>query len=150
MLRRNLWIVTALTALLLLPAHGMAAVAVEEAGGFNARAVLTNPRALARYLRLSPAQVEQQKALLQALKAEVEPLREAQKPLQEDLREALDGASPEACAVGALLVEIDALGDQVRAAHAEFDDAFSAILTAEQLARYEALKVLAQGPGPGH
>ena len=147
MIRRNLCFATALAAVLLLPALAAAA----PRGGFDPAAVLHNPRALARYLRLTPAQVEQQKALLAALKAEVEPLREQQKPLQESLREALQAGSPVACEVGALLVDIDALGDQVRAAHEEFDVAFSAILTAEQLARYEALKELARphGPPPG-
>ena len=144
MARKNVWIAAALAALLALPAVVAAApqAAVEE-GGFNARAILANPRALARYLRLTPAQVQQQKALLQGLEAEVEPLRQQQRALREDLREALAGAAPDACSVGAIVVEVDALGDDVRAAIAEFDDAFSAILGAEQLARYEALKVLA-------
>lgn len=147
MQRRIRSVVTAVAVVVLLPA--LAEAAPKPGGNFDAGAILRNPRALARYLRLTPQQVEQQKALLQGLKAEVEPLREQQRPLGEDLREALDGASPEACAVGELVVAIDALGDQIRALHAEYDAAFSAILTPEQLARYEALKVLAEKPHGG-
>ena len=132
----------ALAALLALPSVASAAVA-NTSEGLNARAILTNPRALARYLRLSPAQVEQQKALLQALHTEVEPLRGQQKDLQDDLQALLAGANPDACTVGGIVVDINELGDAIRAALAEFDEDFSAILTPEQLARYEALKVLA-------
>jgi Spy/CpxP family protein refolding chaperone len=147
MTRRNLGLVTLCAAMLLLPALADAAQN-NGGGGFNAAAVLRNPRAVARYLRLTPAQVEQQKTLLAALKTEVEPLRESQKALQEDLREALEAASPDDCAVGAIVVDSHEIGGEIRAALQEYDAAFSAILTAEQLARYEALKVLAERPEP--
>jgi Spy/CpxP family protein refolding chaperone len=107
---------------------------------FDPAAILHNPRALARYLRLTPAQVEQQKALLEDLRETVEPLRQQQKPLQEDLRDALAAASPAACDVGAIVVEIDEIGDDIREAHVAFDAAFVKILTPEQLTRYNALK----------
>jgi Spy/CpxP family protein refolding chaperone len=129
-------LVAALAALLLLP------VAAEAARRPNPADILANPRALARYLRLTPAQVEQAKALLVDLREEVEPLREQQQPLREELRDLLAGASPAAAEVGAVVIEIDDLGDQIRAAREDFDEAFSAILTAEQLAKYEALKEL--------
>ena len=38
------------------------------------------------------------------------------------------------------MVQIDGLRDQIRDAREDFDEAFSAILTPEQLAKYEALK----------
>jgi Spy/CpxP family protein refolding chaperone len=38
------------------------------------------------------------------------------------------------------VVQIDGLRDQIREAREDFDEAFSAILTPEQLAKYEALK----------
>lgn len=104
--------------------------------------ILNHPRALARFLRLTPAQIAQQKALLEDLRGVIEPLREQQKPLAESLRTALQGASPQACEVGALVVEIDQLGDQIRAAREDYEEAFVAILTPQQLARYNALKEL--------
>jgi Spy/CpxP family protein refolding chaperone len=44
-------------------------------------------------------------------------------------------------------VRIDALRDKIRDARQDFDDAFSAILTPEQLAKYEALKDLVKDSG---
>jgi Spy/CpxP family protein refolding chaperone len=142
MLRKTLFAAAALAALLL-PA------VAEAAQRPDPRALLHNPRALARYLRLTAAQIEQQKVLVQELRAEVKPLRESLAPLQEDLAEALAAASPDACAVGALVVDVDEVRDDIRAAYEDYDEAFSAILTPEQLARYEALKELAEGYGEG-
>jgi Spy/CpxP family protein refolding chaperone len=136
---RKLPFVAFLAALLLLP------LAAEAAKRPSPREVLTNPRLLARYLRLTPQQVEQQKALLTDLREVVEPLREQQQPLREELADLLAGASPAAAEVGAVVIEIDALGDQIRDARGDFDEAFSAILTPEQLERYEALKELVGG-----
>jgi Spy/CpxP family protein refolding chaperone len=136
MSRRRLPAAAVLAALLLLPTLAAAAQRPDPA------AILHNPRALARYLRLTAEQVTQQKALLEDLRAEVEPLREQQKSLQESLRAKLDAANPSACDVGAVVVQVDALGDQIREAHADYEAAFVDILTPEQAARYEALKEL--------
>jgi Spy/CpxP family protein refolding chaperone len=133
-----LFAAAAFAALLWVPALAAAAPARGPAQ------ILSNPRLLARYLRLTPEQVQQQRQLVQALRADVEPLREQRKALHEDLREALDGGSPDACAVGAIVVDLSELRGQIRAELEEFDDAFSAILTPEQLARYEALKEAAR------
>ncbi len=38
------------------------------------------------------------------------------------------------------MLRIDGNRDQIRAAREDFDEAFSALLTPEQLAQYEALK----------
>jgi Spy/CpxP family protein refolding chaperone len=76
------------------------------------------------------------------LHATTRSLYEQIEPLETQLRTQLDAASPDACAVGATVVQIDAVRDQIRGARQDFDAAFSAILTAEQLAKYEALKEL--------
>lgn len=131
---RRLSIATALFAFLALP---LLANAAPGRGG-NPGDVLRNPRALARYLKLTPAQIETQKQLLQTLQAEVKPLHESLKPLHEQLRTQLDGT--DACAIGNTMLQIEGVRDQIRAAHQDFDEAFSAILTPEQLAKYEALK----------
>ena len=136
MMRRRLSIATALFAFLALP---LLANAAPGRGG-NPGDILTNPRALARYLKLTPAQIETTKQLLQTLHATTKPLHEQQKPLHEQLRTQLDAASPDACAVGNTLLQIEGVRDQIRDARQDFDDAFSAILTPEQLAKYEALK----------
>jgi Spy/CpxP family protein refolding chaperone len=106
----------------------------------NPGAILRNPRALARYLRLTQEQVATFKTLREELQADLKPLQEQLKPLQEQLKTQLDAAAPDACTVGQTTVALDAVRDDIRAAYEEFDEAFSAILTPEQLARYEHLK----------
>ena len=136
MMRRRLSVATALFALLALP---LLANAAPGRGG-NPADILRNPRALARFLRLTPAQVETTKQLLQTLHNTTKPLYQQIEPLEDQLHGQLDAASPDACAVGNTVVQFDALRDQIRGAREDFDDAFSAILTPEQLAKYEALK----------
>ncbi|MFP5287358.1 MAG: Spy/CpxP family protein refolding chaperone [Thermoanaerobaculia bacterium] len=140
MMRKRLSLAAALFAFLVLP---LAASAAPGRGG-NPGDILTNPRALARYLKLTPAQIETTKQLLQTLHAATKPLHEQQKPLHDQLRAQLDAASPDACAVGNTLLQIEDLRDQIREAREDFDEAFSAILTPEQLAKYEALKEAAR------
>jgi Spy/CpxP family protein refolding chaperone len=106
----------------------------------NAEEILRHPRALARYLRLTPEQNTTFRTLNQALQADVKPLRDQLGPLQEQLKTQLEAASPDACAAGQTVVAIDAVRDDIRAEVQEFDDAFSAILTPEQLRKYENLK----------
>lgn len=136
MMRRRLSVATALFAFLALPFLANAA----PGRGGNPADILRNPRALARFLKLTPAQIETAKQLGQTLHNTTKPLYEQIEPLEEQRRSQLDEASPDACAVGNTVVQIDALRDQIRGAREDFDDAFSAILTPEQLAKYEALK----------
>lgn len=142
-------ILTALVAALALPALAPAGQAgqtaqVAEAARPNPVELLNNPRALARYLRLTPAQIETFRQLRQELQSTVQPLREQQRDLREQLYDQLEAASPNACAIGETSIDIHEIGEQIRAALEHFDDEFSAILTPEQLARYEALKELAR------
>ena len=134
MRRQPVLLIAAFAALLWVPALAAAAPARGPAQ------ILSNPRLLARYLRLTPEQVQQQRQLVQALRADLEPLRAQRTALREDLRAALEGGSPDACAVGAIVVDLSELRGQIRGELEEFDDAFSDILTPEQLVRYEALK----------
>jgi Spy/CpxP family protein refolding chaperone len=106
----------------------------------NPGAILRNPRALARYLKLTQEQVATFKTLQQDLQADLKPLHQQLKPLQDQLKTQLDVAAPEACAVGQTAVALDGVRDDIRAAYEDFDEAFSAILTPEQLAKYEHLK----------
>jgi Spy/CpxP family protein refolding chaperone len=136
MMRRKLLAATALFALLAVPFAAQAARAPRP----NPADLLHNPRALARFLKLTPAQVAQQKQLVEKLRGTTKPLYEQIEPLEDQLHDQLDAVSPNACTVGATVVEIDELRDQIKEAREDFDEAFSAILTPEQLAKYEALK----------
>lgn len=137
MMTRRLTIATALAAFLALP---LLVSAAPGGRGGNPADILHNPRALARYLKLTPAQVETTKQLAQTLHNTTKPLYDQIEPLEDQLHTQLDAASPNACDVGATVVQIDGLRDQIRGARQDFDEAFSAILTPEQLAKYEALK----------
>lgn len=132
---RSLLTATAFLALVGLPFLAEAARPPQNPG-----AILRNPRALARYLRLTTEQVATFKTLREELQADLKPLQEQVKPLQDQLKAQLAAASPDACAAGQTTVALDAVRDDIRAAYEEFDEAFSAILTPEQLAKYDHLK----------
>ncbi len=144
MKRRAALAVTALAAMLAL---SMLALPLEAAarGPRNPAEILHNPRALARYLQLTPSQVAQQQQLVQELRADVEPLRQEQRTLRQALRAELDAATPNACEVGEAAIAVRENRQEIRAALEEFDQEFTAILTPGQRARYEALKELVRG-----
>ena len=106
--------------------------------------ILHNPRALARFLKLTPAQQETLKTLSQELEAKVKPIREEQKALREQLQDQLDAASPNACTIGDTVLDIHENYEKIEAALKDFDTKFTAILTPEQKRRYEALKAAAK------
>lgn len=109
-------------------------------------------RALAAFLDLTDAQIEDAKALLEDLAAELRPLGEEARALREELATLLGSADPDPAEVGALVIELHGIGDRMKAARDEFDAAFSALLTPEQLERWETLKEarrLFRGPGRG-
>ena len=134
--RRLTMLATALFAFLLLPL----AAEAQPRQGRNPDAILRNPRAIARYLRLTTGQAQTLNQLWQDLQAGVEPLREQGKQLREALKGELQAEPANACEVGAAALAVKANGEAIRAEFEEFDTKFSAILTPEQLARWEALK----------
>jgi Spy/CpxP family protein refolding chaperone len=138
-IRRTTLVLAAFVALLALPFAAEA-----QRPGRDPGELLHNPRALARYLKLTPEQVTATQKLLADLKAVVEPLRQAEKTLRETLRTDLNAASPNPCTVGQDLLAVRANEEKIKAALDEFDRKFSALLTPEQLARYEALKEAAR------
>ncbi len=95
-----------------------------------------NIRAIARVVQLSSAQQDQARAIFGELRQEVEPLRQQIPPLREALEDLLDADAPVACEVGAAIVDIDGIKDQIDAARQAAQAAFEGILTAEQLERY--------------
>lgn len=129
-----------LTAAVFLALVGLPLLAEAARPPQNPGAILRNPRALSRYLKLTPEQNATFKTLREELQADLKPLQEQVPPLREQLKTQLDAASPDACAAGETTVALDAVRDDIRAAYEGFDEAFSAILTPEQLARYEHLK----------
>ncbi len=97
-------------------------------------------RAIAKFLGLSKEQAAQWRELTREFYETTEPLREQIDPLQDQLQDLLDTASPPPTEVGEIVIDIDALRDEIRAARAEFTADFEAILTPAQLEKWEALQ----------
>ncbi len=128
----------ALLALLLAPVLALAAA--PRGGGPGADEILHNPRLLARYLKLTEAQATQLRTFSTELKTSLEAIRTARQPLAQTFETLINAASPNACAIGDAAIALHNNAEQADAARETFDTKFSAILTPEQLARYEALK----------
>ncbi len=116
--------------------------AQEEEGGDNKAIAhfLKNPQVLVRTLRLTTTQTATLRTLATATRTAIRPIGAEIKTLSEEIRDGLNAANPDACAVGALLVTRHGKYEGVEALLQDFDDDFSAILTPEQLLKYEALK----------
>lgn len=142
-MNRNRAVVFILLAALSLPVAALAAPAGAARPGNlepgQVRELIENPRLLARFLRLTNDQVTQMNALLRTLQASVEPLRASRATLCGQLRTALAATPADTAAVGNGSLALYQNKQQVSAARATFDTAFKAILTPEQLARYNAL-----------
>lgn len=115
----------------------------EMGGGFARRA-----RELAEYLDLTEEQRAASRSLIEELRATTEPLRDSLGPLHDSLQAALDDASPDAATVGGIMIDIDSVRDQMRAAVDASQEQFVALLTPEQAEKYEAWKEL-RGPRRG-
>ncbi|MFL6236139.1 MAG: periplasmic heavy metal sensor [Thermoanaerobaculia bacterium] len=107
--------------------------------------ILHNPRLLARYLHLTADQVTATQKLAADLKAALDPLRQQEQKLQDAFHAAVSAANANPCDVGQAALAVHANGEKIRAALEDFDTKFSALLTPDQLARYEALKALVHG-----
>ncbi|MEA2603338.1 MAG: hypothetical protein QOF89_4330 [Acidobacteriota bacterium] len=134
---RNATLALAAFLMLVLPFAAQA-----QRGPANPADVLGNPRALARYLKLTPDQVKTTQQLFTDLRKAVEPLRQNGKTLHDAFEAALAATPQVPCNVGDAAVAVYNNNQRIKAAFQDFDTRFSAILTPEQLARYEALKAL--------
>lgn len=141
---KRLHVAAAAFALLLIPALASAA---PRGGRATPEEILRNPRLLARYLDLSATQVTQEQALFRTLDEALRAIHQQEEAKRDQLQAELDKPNPDACTAGGYVVSLHDLYEQAEAAFHTFDTAFSAILTPEQLAKYNALKQLARGPG---
>ncbi len=101
---------------------------------------LTDPRLLSHYLNLSAAQKTQLQGFLKTLQTAVQSVRTAQGPLCQTLRTDVAAAHPNPTTVGDDYLALIDNQDKVKTALTAFDTSFSAILTADQLTKYDHLK----------
>jgi hypothetical protein len=153
-MNKSLKVLLAVAVLSLLALPLAAQTVASESDATSAKAggadyILTHPRALSKYLHLSSDQNTQFQALWTALQTSVTALRTARAPLCDQLRTDLAG-TPNPATVGMDSIDLFTNKEAIHAARQTFDTAFSAILTEDQLARYDALKQIAHfdnGPG---
>src|SRR5690349_16610167 len=104
-----------------------------------ATTVLAQPRPLPieNQLNLTDEQKTAWKATVHDFRTANEALFDKQRNAQERLHDALDVASPDACAVGAAMISLHAVEEQLRTAHQALDQKLEALLTPEQKAKFE-------------
>jgi Spy/CpxP family protein refolding chaperone len=128
--------------------YELSTTAAADAG--TASYILSHPRALSKYLGLSADQNTQFLALWKTLQTSVDATRQARGPLCATLRTDVSATTPDPTAVGTDSINLYANKQQLRTAHQTFDTAFTAVLTADQAIKYNALKQIAHidnGPG---
>lgn len=125
---------------------GVVLLAGLSAGAADAQRLpgCNDPRGVARYLRLSQEQATAWRELRSELRTAVEPIKAQVEPLAEQVAAALDTASPDACSVGGLVIEIDGLRDDIGELHDAYVSDFEALLTPAQLTKWEALQAACQ------
>jgi Spy/CpxP family protein refolding chaperone len=94
---------------------------------------------LADYLSLTGAQKTQVQKLQETTKAAIEPLFQEHRQLAEAVRTALENKA-DAATVGAAVIAAYEQGEKIRAVRDQFETELEALLTPEQLTRWQALK----------
>lgn len=132
-----------LACLILLPLTALA-----QPHQFLAQAGPTGPqdpaRVVAQYLELTPEQGEAWRALMEDLKVQQQALAEQVRPLEEQLREALQASGPDPAAIGALVLQIHALRDQMRVNEEAYRAAFEALLNEAQKQKLYVLRAASE------
>jgi Spy/CpxP family protein refolding chaperone len=141
-------VLTVLLGTLILPALASARAAQGNAGrpglqgpgsGGEGEGVLTNVRFLTRYLSLTTAQVTQLQGFLQTLQTAEQSVRTSRSTLCQQLRTDLTASAPDPATVGTDYLALIASQAQIRAALTAFETSFEAVLTADQLTKFQSL-----------
>jgi Spy/CpxP family protein refolding chaperone len=136
--KRTTLLAAALIALLALPALAMEAPTTGATGVIAA--LVNKPGILVQVLKLTKAQTDTLKGLIQTLQTTVKTERTANDALDKQIQTALTSLAPDNCAIGKLVITRHQNELALVAAFTKFDKDFSAILTPDQLARYQKLK----------
>lgn len=154
-MRRNPQVVAVLALALLVAALAVPVLADDTTpppsgpnNDIHAWYILTHPKALAAFLGLSPDQITQSKPLWDTLRTANNALRDQRPALCSTLEAALGTNPPDPGTVGAATIDLFNNRESVKANRATFDAGFEALLTAVQLAKYNALKELALAEDP--
>lgn len=107
------------------------------------------PPRLNEFLNLTPSQETQIDALHDSMRTTLDPLFEQKRAEDEKLHSMIESANPDATAIGKQVLAIRAIDQQIKAAHDAMDQKISALLTADQRVKFEALIAMRRmGPPP--
>ena len=104
--------------------------------------------AMVDFLGLTEAQQESWKSLREEARKTFEPLMQEQRRLHQELRAALESGSPDATAVGNLMISLHKQRQEMQSLHKSFEERRLAVLTPEQQTKLEAFQE-ARKMGPG-
>ena len=107
-----------------------------------------SPEKLFEFLQLTSEQKSAWQAIHDDARASFETLASRQRDAHEQMRAAMQSSDPDVCAVGRLMIQVDAAGGERRALHEATEKKALVLLTAEQKTKYEAWKA-AQREGDG-
>ena len=115
-------------------------------------------KALAEYLQLTDAQITSWQQIQKDAHAAVQPLADKARDLHTQIDTALEAASPDATAVGKLVIALRSTEGQIKAVHDDAKAKRLAVLNAEQKTKLEAFEAAMKfarrdgprrGPGAG-
>jgi Holliday junction resolvasome RuvABC endonuclease subunit len=92
------------------------------------------------YLALTSDQVAQWDALVETRNQTVQPLREKIEALNKRLRELLAQSSPDATAIGNLMIQVNGFMNDIKAATDAYIEAFKGILTEDQIIKLDTVR----------
>jgi Spy/CpxP family protein refolding chaperone len=140
---------TALLTAVLLTLLALPVAADHAASGQNdlLASLAARPGLLVQALRLTHSQTDTLKTLITTLQNTIKPLATANHTLDQQIQTALGSPAPDNCAIGKLVVTRHQNELAIAAAFVKFDHDFSAILTPDQLARYQRIKNLLNHTG---
>jgi len=138
-------LVTLVGAVALLGASGAMAQELSPGEGRHGRGGFRGP---GRFLELTEDQQAAAREVFEQRRPQVQALHERLRQNRQLLRESLESGSPDATAVGELVIEGHALKKRGRALRQESKEAFESLLTPEQHRRLEMLEAARAAAGP--
>jgi Spy/CpxP family protein refolding chaperone len=139
-----------LGAILLVGASAFAAGAGShwKAAGGHDKMMQQHAAFLTKALSLTADQQAAAKKLHEDLAAKAQPLMAQHHQQMKDIHALLDGGSADAADIGQKTIDAHATGQQLKALHDEFRTKFSALLSPDQLAKFQQIQ--AAHPERGH
>jgi len=96
--------------------------------------------AMVKQLNLSQDQMTAAHAIFQDVHTQAQPIHQQQKALHDQLATALKADNPDPAAVGQLVIQSHQLRQQMKPIFEAADQKFQALLTPDQLTKYQAIK----------